>query len=258
LKSEKKLFKSLEQEELNDYFHNHCLRGDLEHVKYLLTSPELNTHADIHSLGEQGLRIACAEGHLDIVTYLLTSPELIEHANVQHSNNVALKCAGESNNLELIKYLIESPTLNYHCDINTEYFFENFCTSGNLKTIKYLTNPDSLGLISFENLHNGFIKSCQYGRLEVIQYFLSLTELKQYADRLFDNDRAFKTCVIHEQDSLIEYFIFEHNIQLTDKISNFILEHNRPDITALFHKRELNNNLSFSLLKKDIIGKHKL
>ena len=59
-----------------------CRRGFLEIVKYLLTSPEVKHHADIHRYSDEPIKSACIFGHLDIVKYLLESPDLEDHANI--------------------------------------------------------------------------------------------------------------------------------------------------------------------------------
>ena len=74
----KEKYKKLNQEELNEQFIDACKNDDLDIVKYLLTSPELTEHADIHASNNLGFIKACFYGHLEVVKYLLTSHELKE------------------------------------------------------------------------------------------------------------------------------------------------------------------------------------
>ena len=67
----KEKYKKLNQEELNKQFINACVQGQLEIIKYLLTSPELTEHADIHSRNDLGFIWACRCGHLEVIKYLI-------------------------------------------------------------------------------------------------------------------------------------------------------------------------------------------
>mgnify|MGYP003415881926 CR=1 FL=1 len=74
-----------QQENINKELIEACKNGDLDKVRYVLTSPELSVHADIHAsvseesddndfikhLAEEPLFQAAKNGHLSIVKYLL-------------------------------------------------------------------------------------------------------------------------------------------------------------------------------------------
>ena len=48
-----------------------CYQGHLDVVKYLLTSPELTEHADIHARSDWGFIWACFHGHLEVIKCLI-------------------------------------------------------------------------------------------------------------------------------------------------------------------------------------------
>ena len=100
------LYKTLTQEQLNKVFIDSCYEGRLEVVKYLLTSPDLKEHADIHAQDDYGFRTACVNGHLEVVKYLLTSPELKEHADIHADNDYGFRLACANGQLEIVKFLI--------------------------------------------------------------------------------------------------------------------------------------------------------
>ena len=100
------LYKTLTQEQLNKVFINSCQKGHLEIVKYLLTSPDLKEHADIHADNDYGFRWACSRGQLEIVQYLLTSADLKEHADIHADNDEGFRLACANGQLEIVKYLI--------------------------------------------------------------------------------------------------------------------------------------------------------
>ena len=89
----KEKYKKLNQEELNDQFIDSCAYGYLEVVKYLLTSPELKEHADIHAQDDFGFSWACRYGRLEVVKYLLTSTELTEHADIHAQDDLGFRLA---------------------------------------------------------------------------------------------------------------------------------------------------------------------
>jgi len=93
------------------YYDDRCFRyacdsGNLEIVKYLLTSDELIEKCDINSENDYGLRIACENGDLNLAQYLLTSSDLNKHANIHANNDGVIKSAYDSGNSELINFLI--------------------------------------------------------------------------------------------------------------------------------------------------------
>ena len=108
----KEQYQHLNKNELKNELLYACRYGYLDIVQYLLTSPDLKKHVDIHCKTPSGwdaLIFACINGHLDIAQYLLTSPELKEHANIYHKNNDgdnALMFACINGHLNIIQYLI--------------------------------------------------------------------------------------------------------------------------------------------------------
>ena len=59
---DKNKYKTLTPKQLNKVFIDSCENGYLEVVKYLLTSPDLKEHANIHADNDYGFRWACARG----------------------------------------------------------------------------------------------------------------------------------------------------------------------------------------------------
>ena len=67
----KEKYKKLNKQKLNEQFIDACKNDDLDIVKYLLTSPELTEHADIHAQDDLGFKWACRYGHLEVVKCLI-------------------------------------------------------------------------------------------------------------------------------------------------------------------------------------------
>ncbi len=75
------------QHELSYEFVNACKYGDLTSVKYLLTSPELKKHADIHAEYDDGFKTSAMNGKVDIVKHLLTNIGENDPKNLNMQNN---------------------------------------------------------------------------------------------------------------------------------------------------------------------------
>ena len=102
----KQKYKKLNQEELNEQFIYACRDGNLEIIKYLLTSHELKENVDIHAENDWGFVWSCRNGNLEVVKYLLTSAELTEHVDIHAKDDLGFRSACYEGRLEVIKYLI--------------------------------------------------------------------------------------------------------------------------------------------------------
>lgn len=97
---------------INQHFIAMCEQGDLEQVKFWLTSPTLTYHADINADNGGPIINACLKGHLSIIKYLLTSPDLEEHADIHLDNDQAFRFAyakyslDYSETIAVIRYLV--------------------------------------------------------------------------------------------------------------------------------------------------------
>jgi hypothetical protein len=128
------------QENLDDAFIWACLKGEFEKIKYLLTSPELKIHANIHTEGDNGLMVAFKKSHLNIIKYLLTSPELKEHANIYNNQSAPFITSCIYSNNEVLEYLI----LDYKVDENE--YITNFLNKNAKKIVKNLFETRELTL----------------------------------------------------------------------------------------------------------------
>ena len=137
----KEKYKKLNQAELNEQFIDACKSGRLEVVKYLLTSPELTEHANIHAENDLGFRSACVQGHLEVVQFLLTSPELKEHADIHARNDFGFICACDLGHLEVVKYLIIDMNIDKTIQIE-KYLNENKDNENVQQTIELFNTRD--------------------------------------------------------------------------------------------------------------------
>ena len=179
------------QQTINKEFLDACKAGDLNQVKYLLTSPELKIHADIHAKKDLGFQVACGNGHLEVVKYLC-SAELresgIEYPRMNGYSDYALTFACERGQFQVVKYLLTFPKLEKHAHLhvkediefsNLDSAFHNACKSGNLEIVRYLlTSPELVGHAYIHSAKGfGYRGACANGHLEVVKYLLSSPEL---------------------------------------------------------------------------------
>ena len=182
-KEVKDKYREMNMYQINNRYVEACEKGDLEVVRYLLTSKNLKNKAEIDSpsdYGDIGLTSACRYGHLDIVRYLLTSSELKIHADINRQEECALKYACVFGQLEIVQYLLISPELRYHANMHYENVFsENALIyafkKGHINIVKYLLNsPDLKVHADIQSLGNYiFNYGCTVGNIEIIDYLLS-------------------------------------------------------------------------------------
>jgi hypothetical protein len=164
-------YKDSSQEILNLRFTAACLAGNLEEVSYVLSSPKLKVHADIHTRYDQGLLYACNGRHYELVKYLLSSPDLKEYADIHASDGLVLLQCCEDGNLDMVKFLLSSPHLKEHANIHAD--------------------DDS-----------AFIAACIHRHLDIIQYFIfdqnvpKSSYIKEYLNDQ-NNDKKFVEQVNH-------------------------------------------------------------
>lgn len=111
--------KNLSQEQLNSELIDACEKGELNKVKYLLSSHELSIHADIHFNKDQALINACERKRTDIVKYLLSSNEIKEHAHIHAQGDTPFYKTMNNKNWELIEYYIFEIDIEHDASIKS-------------------------------------------------------------------------------------------------------------------------------------------
>jgi ankyrin repeat protein len=209
---------NLTQDEINIEFVYASEKGNLELVKYLLTSDELKNKADLHVYEDDGFLRACANGRLEVIKYFLTSTELKEYRET-HATGFNLSC--ENGHLEIVKYLLTSSEMKEPVDINTEN-------------------------------NSAFKNACYNGYLNIVTYLLTSDELKDHVDIHVENDTGFKYACSGGYLEIVKYFIFDMAIEKTEAIIDFLMEKPNEQVEKLFNIRELNNKLDKELSSDNI------
>ncbi len=137
-------FQNYNQEKLNDAFIVACKDGDLDIIRYLLTSDDLAKNVNINT----GFRMACEYGHLPIVKYLLTSKELKNHADIHTNDDGAYQWTCRHGDVEVVRYLLKSP--EFIGDTKNDAGFLYATKGGHLEIVCYLLTFSGYQYINFQ------------------------------------------------------------------------------------------------------------
>lgn len=241
-----------EREKINNKsfaFTASCSKGNLKQAKKYIKQLTI----DKESLGK-GLELACIFGHISIVKYLLTAKELKEHAQIDFQNNIAIMKACKHGHLNIVKYLLQSPKLKKHANIHItvsdmeDYPFMLAAEYNQDEIVKYLLKLKNKNKPSIKSTEYGVVKEYLLkGNLEMFKYIIE----KENIDIHLDNDYCFKFAVERKHYSIINYLIFELDINITNEIKNYLKEQKETEIEEMINKRELNKTLSKKLSIKN-------
>ncbi len=115
---------------LNNALIHFCAYDKIEPIKYVLTSPDLVIHANIHGnkyKKDYPLANAFLQNHWNIVDYLLYSNDLKEHADINSASLIIIKNAITYKHPDTIKKLI----FDYNIQVTQE--IDDFLTNSNLR-----------------------------------------------------------------------------------------------------------------------------
>lgn len=203
-----------EPDNLEEAFKTACAYGSFDIIDYYLYSEEMKDKISLKRSIQDGFFSTCINGRLDVLEFLFTKEECKSVIDVTLNDNEAFKTACEYANLDIIKYLLTSPNINKEVDVHAEF-------------------------------DAAFRRACVNGNLDVINYLLSSPELKTKVDIHTDDDSGFISAIEHIH--VIEYFIFEKNIEKTKTIDKFLTLNHFDNIQKMFEIRDFNQKLNHSL-----------
>jgi ankyrin repeat protein len=204
---------------INEALLNACVDGDLDKVKFLLTSPELKHNADINYNDNAALHQACEHNQLHIMQYLLTSPELKKHADIHSKDDWTLTIACNEGHFDIVKYLLTSSDLKEHSHFNVDQ-------------LRYA-------------LH--------IGEFDIVDYLLNSPDLKENASIHMGKDNIFREASEFGNKETLHYLIHELNIDRNDAINSYLEEPGgrtsnlKAEAKNMFQLRELNKELNDNL-----------
>lgn len=219
--------------DLNKKFIEACENGDLETVRHLLLKE--GERADIHAkdgggFEDGGFRWACEFGRLNIVQYLLTSPELEEHADIHACNNSALQMACGSGHMDIVQYLLTSPELKKHADIQGDCF-SLACMNGKVETVQYLLTKIDLKerIDTHQMIKLGFVYACREKHMDMVQYLLTHPDIKDYVDIHENGDAGFHWACANGDLDMVRYLVSSSELQEHSDVKSPSSYYKEPD-----------------------------
>lgn len=110
-----------------------CGSGELEIVKYLISSPEIKTHTDPNKY-MSGFKKACANNYVNIAQYFLEETDLLQELNASIYKEIFSNVCN-SNAVDILDYLFKNTYMAEHVDIN-QYFIRSI-DSENFEIVRY-------------------------------------------------------------------------------------------------------------------------
>lgn len=245
-------FKDLSKRKINEAFITACQVGELEKIKYLLTSSELKENANFKYKQNLAFKVAFGQQHIDILQYFLASPEMRKSINVRRYSLGLLMASCDKKDTPLLEHILPIAIKTYTNAMTI--LIDKCCNDGNLKIFKYLSeSPTWSEKIAVEINSSRFQYVCGSGNLEFIDYLLNCKS-KDSIDINADNDQAFINCCESKELEAIKYFIFKLKIPKTSYIEEYFNENPNNfnhNIDRIFNARDLTTSLENELDSHD-------
>jgi ankyrin repeat protein len=242
--------------DLGSEFRQACWDGNLNKIEFFLTSSKLSRNVNIHYDDDAGLHNACSNHNLEVVDYLLTSPKLKEHADIHSCLDWPLSLAAKVGDLEIVKFLLTSPKLkdkaNIHAD--DDYAFHLACANGHLEVVKYMLTSSELDEHAHIHPYSNYKIIIENGHLDILKFLLESKKLNVHAE----NDLIFISACNQGNLKIIQYLIFDLNIDVNENIKNYLKSEINPfveKVKHMFEMRETNESLEKELLSDKLYQK---
>jgi hypothetical protein len=126
--------------------------------------------------------------------------------------------------------------------INQEFL--KFCYNGNIEKATALLNSTTAKFTPDERTVNqAVIEVYFHNKINVMKYLLTSTELSKKPDLNYKNSLLFRAIYADKNYDLLNYLIFELNIEKTARIIEEIEQNPDPKVSAMFTNKELNSEL---------------
>jgi len=231
-----------------------CENGDLNTIEQLINQINFDSPYNFKNrFAKKLFHTACGNEQIDIAKFLISSPYSDTHINQEFIITEALEESIHNRKLKSIDYLINDSTLNLqHNFYFSDYLFKA-SNNDDLDLFKALLNIDNqnynnISLLDKQSILN---EACSKQSHKIIEYVCNTPELTKYVD----HDEWFELAAIYSNEKLLSFFIFDLNIQKSEKILNFFEEYDVEEAKEMFTTRDAYNELNNELENKETNSK---
>jgi hypothetical protein len=220
-----------------------CKEGNNEIVKNFFAS-DSRANSEVFTYNQNMAIEAISSGRIDTLEIILNSSPKDKFFFSDVNINAFTKKSCDDNNLEMLHYLLNYPAIIEYKYNELAWKICSYCISkGKLEIFDYIIENFPTDYELYKRLKEGEATSlaAKYGHTHILEYIFNNEKLKQYNDIHIFNDKAFKGAVAWKKIDILEYFIFDKNIDITPEIQK-IIETDRV-VASMFESRDLKQSL---------------
>lgn len=270
------IFKELEGKSLSQFLNKSCEQNDIDRIKYIFESDVLK---NIFGIGKSGflsdileeiekiiinshlIKKCCELNSLEILEYLLgychgyRGEYILEELQYQINEGSLIAC--EIGTVEILDYLLNSKEIKLNAKIDSDAMFYRACSNNQVKVLEYLFKHPKVQQDRDFGIKSGELLqlACAYSDLNTIKFILTYPEFKDKINIHTKRDVLFDTLIRNRKTDVIQYLIFDLNIEKTQEIKEFLKRTTTAEIEKMFTIRDLNGELRDEL--KGNISNHK-
>lgn len=231
---------------LNDIY-SACEKGDVDFIKKFLESDlfKKSNQVSVHKM----LLHSSMKNQFGIIKCIWESNEARYDFQPKDEIKELVKTACKNGSLDIVTYLLEQPDFNRD-DSEIPFVGILFASSyGNLNIIQYILKNFTNSSVLTMGLENGSVldAACEEGRLNVVKYFFESPEVKIKFKLQDKDDLLFKSAYDHNQFEILQYFIFDLNLEKNESIKEYMTHCFKNEVDNMFKIRDLKQSLTNEL-----------
>lgn len=170
-----------------------------------------------------------------------------------------IEVLGYKKETNFIKKIINNCKLRYLKFIKKQNIIDSFliksCQKNNVEVVKYLITSEELDVHPSEKAQSENSLRWSLGNMELIRYLITSPDLKKKPSVHFGNDFLFRQACSVGNKEMLQFLIFECDINKTEKMLEYLAGHPCAEAERLFNLRGLKKSLGKDLKSKDAIDK---
>jgi hypothetical protein len=165
----------------------------------------------------------------------------------------SLSLASGNGNLEEVKFLISCPELEKHTEPGNgnDYALIFAGYRGHINVVEYLLNLPAYGR---EDIQCTLFNACEVGQIELVNFLITSDTIPSKANIHHNEDEILYHALKSKNEIVLQYLIFDLQIELTDKLKIELSDANNPfyiQVRQWFENRNLNSELNNELINNN-------